>query len=148
MLYFIDVSTVNTDISHLLENSKSGSTKRHKQIEMHEDNASLVMLSRATDVGSDVERQKPTQDKYVHKKFKRVASANFDDNYGQEKQSNSTSTHIQLHINESPSTIINISQSVSSGLPFADGIVSFSKLRRINILFELISYFLCYVPDK
>lgn len=92
---------------------------------MIEENASLVMLSRATDVGSDVERQKPTHDKYVHKKFKRIASANFEDDYGQEKQSNSTNTNIQLHINESPLTIDDISQNVSSDLPLTDEIVSF-----------------------
>lgn len=102
---------------------------------MHEENASLVMLSRATDVGSDVERQKPTIDKYVHKKFKRIASANFEDNYDQAEQSNTAGTHVQLHINESPLTINDISQSISSDSPLTDDIVSFSKSMRVSISF-------------
>lgn len=105
---------------------------------MHEENASLVMLSRANDVGSDVERQKPTIDKYVHKKFKRIASANFEDNYDRPEQSDATGTHVQLHINESPLTINDISQRVSSDLPLADDIVSFSKsLRDSNQLNDI-----------
>lgn len=66
---------------------------------MKEENISLVMLPQ----DPDIDCQKLTH-KYVHKKFKRIASADIDGNYNQEKQSNNplntTSAHSQPHINE------------------------------------------------
>lgn len=107
---------------------------------MHDVNASLVMLSHATEAGSDADRQKLTVDKYVHKKFKRIASASFDDNFGQEKHPNSVGTDIQLHINEPPLTTNDISQSVSSDQPDSDDIVSLQKVmeKKHLILFNLL----------
>lgn len=71
---------------------------------MNEEDVSLVMLSRDAHVSPGVEYPKTTHDKYVHKKFKRIASLDVEDNSNPEKQSNNlpnaASTHIQSHINE------------------------------------------------
>lgn len=76
---------------------------------MNEKNASVAVLSQATDTMSDIERQNSTDNeqahtksqlssfhhssgsKYLHKKFKRIASAEIDDN----------SPVAKVHINES-----------------------------------------------
>lgn len=67
-------------------------------MKMNEENVSLVMLSRDTDVSPDiVECQKITHNEYRHKKFKRIASAEIEVDYNQEEQS---------HINETQPNIL------------------------------------------
>lgn len=74
-------------------------------MKMYEENVSLVMLSRNTDVSPDVECQKIIYNEYRHKKFKRIASVDIEDDYNQEEQLQSTRTHIQSHINETKPNI-------------------------------------------
>lgn len=97
----IVISRGSTNISSLLENSKSGSRKQ--QMKMNDENVSLVMSTRDINASPDVECQKITHNEYRHKKFKRIASADIDGDYNQEKQSISTSSHSHLHINETTS---------------------------------------------